>query len=59
MCMQCMTTAMVAGSAAAGSRWWLVRSARAWLTPRRKKLLTAALLTCGVLAAGLLGGSGA
>jgi hypothetical protein len=59
MCMQCMSAAMVAGSAAAGSRWWLVRTAHSWLTPRRKKLITGVLLACGVLAAGLLGGSGA
>ena len=58
MCMQCMTTAMVAGTAATGTRMWLVRSAAAWVTPRRKKLLTGALLVCGVLVAGLLGGSG-
>jgi hypothetical protein len=53
MCMQCMGTAMAAGAAATGMRAWLaVRSPR-WLTPSRLKAATVAILTLGVIAAGL------
>jgi hypothetical protein len=55
MCIQCMAGAMVAGAAATGSRWWLLARLQAWMTPRRKRALTAAVLTAGVLAGGLVG----
>jgi hypothetical protein len=55
MCMQCMAGAMVAGTAAAGSRWWLVARFRAALTPGRRKALSAVLISAGVLAAGMIG----
>jgi len=55
MCIQCMAGAMVAGAAVTGSRWWIVVRFRDALTPRRRRALTAVLLTAGVLSAGLIG----
>ena len=56
--MQCVAGTMTAGAAATGARAWIFRSrAGAWLTPRRKVLLTRALLAAAVLAAGLIGPS--
>jgi hypothetical protein len=52
MCMQCMATAMTAGAAATGGRIWLAAHSPSWMTPRRLKAATAAILTVGVLAAG-------
>ena len=48
---------MTAGAAATGARAWIFSRAGAWLTPRRKVLLTRALLAAAVLAAGLIGPS--
>jgi len=55
MCIQCMAGAMFAGAAATGSRWWLVARFRSALTPRRRKALSFALISAGVLAGGLIG----
>lgn len=44
---------MVAVASATGIRAWLRLHRPAWITARRMKLVTAALLTLGVLAAGL------
>lgn len=52
MCMQCMAGAMTAGAAATGVRAWLGTRSPAWMTPRRLKAITAAVLLAGVLAAG-------
>lgn len=57
MCMQCIAGAMTAGAATTGLRGWLVSRAGPWLTPRRKTVLTRALIAAGVLAAGLIGSS--
>jgi len=54
MCMQCMMGAMSAGAAATGLRAWLIARAPVWLTPTRRRRLTAALLAAGVLAAGAI-----
>jgi hypothetical protein len=55
MCAQCLATgSMGAAAAATGARVWLAARAPAWLTPRRKRALSAVLVTCGVLAAGVL-----
>lgn len=51
--MQCMASAMAAGAAATGMRAWLATRSPSWLTPRRLKAATAAVLTAGVLAAGV------
>jgi hypothetical protein len=52
MCVQCMATAMVSGAAITGMRAWIVTHTPSWMTPRRLKVTTAALLIVGVLAAG-------
>lgn len=52
MCMQCMATAMTVGAAATGGRVWLATRSPRWMTPRRFKAATAAILVIGVLAAG-------
>jgi hypothetical protein len=52
MCMQCMATAMSAGAAATGMRAWLAAHQPSWMSPRRLKLATAAILAIGVLASG-------
>ena len=53
MCMQCMATATTTLGVAAGFRAWVASSRPVWLTPRRLRVLTACLLTLGVLAAGI------
>jgi hypothetical protein len=55
MCMQCIAGAMTAGAAASGSRAWIAAHAGSWLTPGRKRALTAALVVVGVLGAGVVG----
>jgi hypothetical protein len=52
MCMQCMATAMTAGAAATGGRAWLATHTPSWMTPRRLKGATAAILAIGVIASG-------
>jgi hypothetical protein len=52
MCMQCMASAMTAGAAATGMRAWLATHQPKWMTPRRLKLATGAILAAGVLASG-------
>jgi hypothetical protein len=55
MCMQCMATAMTAGTAATGLRAWVVARRPGWLTPRRKHRLSVALIVGAVIAAGAVG----
>ncbi len=52
MCMQCMATAMTTGAAATGMRAWLATRSPSWMTPRRLKRATVAILAVGVLASG-------
>jgi hypothetical protein len=52
MCMQCMATAMTTGAAASGMRAWIATHQPRWMTPKRLKLATAAILTVGVIASG-------
>ena len=58
MCAQCTATAAAAVGGAAGLRQWLVARGFSWLTPRRLKALTAALVVAGVVVAGTMSGSG-
>jgi hypothetical protein len=53
MCAQCMATAATATAAATGVRAWAAARSPAWLTERRLKGLTVALLTIAVVAAGI------
>jgi hypothetical protein len=57
MCRQCVAGAMTAGAAATGARAWIVAHGGAWLTPRRKTLLTRTLIAAGIVAAGVIGPS--
>jgi hypothetical protein len=50
MCVQCMMGAMTAGAGASGARAWLGRMRLSWLTPRRLRRITIALV---VVALGL------
>jgi Sec-independent protein secretion pathway component TatC len=60
MCMQCMAGAMTAVGVASGLRAYLGRVRAVWLTPRRLRALTVALVIGAVIApATLLSGSGA
>jgi len=52
MCMQCMASAMTAGATVTGVRAYVAAHRPSWMTARRMKLTTAALLTVGVLASG-------
>jgi hypothetical protein len=52
-----MAGAMAAGTAATGVRAWLVARSPSWLTPRRRRVMTRALVAAGVLAAGVVGPS--
>ena len=53
MCMQCMATAMTVGAGATGARSWLAARSPKWLTPRRLKQASAAILVAGVVASGV------
>jgi hypothetical protein len=53
MCAQCMATAATATAAATGVRAWAAARSPVWLTPRRLRLLTFALLATAVLAAAI------
>jgi hypothetical protein len=53
MCMQCVTFAATSVGAAGGIRAWVAAKNPSWLTPRRLRILTAALLAIAVLAAGV------
>ena len=54
MCMQCVAGASVAAAAGAtGLRAWIGARRPDWITARRMKLVTAGILTAGVIAAGL------
>jgi hypothetical protein len=51
--MQCMSYAMTAVGAAGGLRSWVASHSPSWMTPRRMRLFTAALLSVAVLASGV------
>jgi hypothetical protein len=53
MCLQCATYAAASVGAAGGLRAWVASRQPSWMTPRRLRILTAALLAAAVLAAGI------
>jgi hypothetical protein len=53
MCAQCMASAATAVAGATGIRAWLAARGYAWVTPRRLRFMTGALLTVAVVAAGI------
>jgi hypothetical protein len=57
VCMQCMMGAMGAGAGATGTRAWLAHRGFRWLTPRRLRTITLALLAAALLVASTLSGS--
>ena len=57
MCVQCMMGAMGAGAGATGTRAWLAHRGFRWLTPRRLRAITVALLAGALVAASTLSGS--
>ena len=57
VCMQCMMGAMGAGAGATGTRAWLAHRGFRWLTPRRLRAITLALLAAALLVASTLSGS--
>ncbi len=57
MCAQCMAAAATTVAGATGIRAWLATRRWAWLTPRRLRRMTVALLAIAVVAAGALAGS--
>ena len=52
--MQCMAAAMSAGATASGTRAFIANRHFSWLTPRRMRLLTLALLGAAMLASATL-----
>lgn len=54
MCMQCMAGAMTATAGATGIRAWLATRAYAWLTPKRLKAITVALVAIALIASTVL-----
>jgi hypothetical protein len=57
MCMQCMMGAMTAGAGASGARAWLGRMKLSWLTPRRLRRITIALVVVALGLATTIAGS--
>ena len=58
MCANCVAGATVAAAGASGARAWLAAKGYAWLTPRRLRLATWALVTVAVAGASIgIGGS--
>ena len=59
MCVQCMMGATTALTGAAGIRAWVAARGLAWMTPRRMRAVTIALLALGVVGSSVgLSGSG-
>jgi hypothetical protein len=58
MCIQCMMGAMTATASATGVRAWLAQRNWRWLTPRRLRFATVALLVAALAVSAVgLGGS--
>ena len=53
--MQCAAAAAVAVGSASGLRAWVAAKQPGWLTPRRLRAVSAALVSVAVLAAGFAG----
>ncbi len=58
MCAQCMAGAMTAAAGATGARAWILSRFGHLMTARRRRALSATLITAGVIAAGLIGPAG-
>jgi hypothetical protein len=53
MCAQCMMGASAAAAGVTGMRAWLAARGFSWMTPRRLRALTGALIAAGLLAASI------
>jgi hypothetical protein len=53
MCAQCMMAATGAAAGATGIRTWLATRGYSWLTPRRMRVATVAMIGAGLIAASL------
>jgi hypothetical protein len=59
MCMQCMASAMTFGATASGTRSFIASRHFSWVTPRRLRAITVALVVGALIASALfVGGSG-
>jgi hypothetical protein len=59
MCLQCMMGAMTATASATGIRAWIAQRNWKWLTPKRLRAVTVALLAAGLIVSAVgFGGSG-
>jgi hypothetical protein len=57
MCAQCASTGVITTVAAAtGARVWIAAYAPVWLTPVRKRAISAVAVVAGVVGAGLFAG---
>jgi hypothetical protein len=54
MCVQCMASAMAAVGTASGTRAWIASRHFSWLTPRRMRALTIALVVAALIASATL-----
>jgi hypothetical protein len=60
MCVQCMMGAMTATASASGIRAWLGNRGWTWITPKRLRFATLALIATALVVSALsFGGSGA
>jgi hypothetical protein len=57
MCVQCMIGAMTAGAGASGTRAWLGRMRASWLTPKRMRRITIALIVAALAVSTTISGS--
>ena len=57
MCVQCMMGAMTAGAGASGARAWLARMRIPWLTPKRMRRVTIALVVVALGVSTTISGS--
>jgi hypothetical protein len=58
MCMQCMASAMTFGATASGTRSFIAARHFSWMTPRRLRAITIALIAGALVASALfVGGS--
>lgn len=58
MCANCMTAAASAGAVATGLRAWLVTRGFGWVTNRRLRAATTAMIAMAIAASATLSGTG-
>lgn len=58
MCAQCMATAAAATAGATGLRAWLATRSWSWVTPRRLRRATVAVMVAALVVAATMSGTG-